>query len=143
MLTSHQTQRLSESVLGELVVPTFLFSILSLHVNVPDSWRRLKIQFSFFLSFSGGIRFLTQGLTLARQLLTSLTLFYFMYFSDSVLHSCLGQAQIAPPLPLPLSSWDGRCPPSCLACWLKWDFTNFLLRLTSHCNPPDFCFLIS
>jgi hypothetical protein len=36
-------------------------------------------------------------------------------------------------------SWVDRCVSRCLACWLRWNFADFLPRLVLNCDPLDFC----
>jgi hypothetical protein len=35
--------------------------------------------------------------------------------------------------------WDYRGTLPCLACWLRWELSNFLPGLALNCNPSDLC----
>jgi hypothetical protein len=43
----------------------------------------------------------------------------------------------------PIHGWDDRYAPPCLAYWLRWWLTNFLLELDLKCDSLDYCLLSS
>jgi hypothetical protein len=63
--------------------------------------------------------------------------FGFTYFSNRVLHLCLGTCGPGSSyLYFPYSWEDGSMPPHLAFYWLRWGLTNFLPRLASNLDPP-------